>query len=59
VCELKEKLLEGTDSSGTIDNFINSDDYLSSLRGKILNLLKLAEHIKNSRNYLNGKTLNI
>lgn len=28
VCELKEKLIEGTDSSGTVDHFINSDDYL-------------------------------
>jgi hypothetical protein len=54
VCELQEMLNEGTDSSGTVDNFINPDDYLEGLRDRILELLKLAEQMKDSRSYLSG-----
>lgn len=52
VCGLEEQLREGTDSSGTVDHIINMDDYLTNIKQKILNLLTLAEQIKNTRRYL-------
>lgn len=52
VCNLQEDLKLGSDNSGTEDKLINIDDYVEKLGDKILHLLKLAEKIKNSRNYL-------
>ena len=54
VCDLQEELQEGTASSGKVDQVTNLDSYLKTLQGKIMNLLKLAEEIKNSHSYLEG-----